>query len=345
MTDPKRTRAVAAGPRAPSGHLLTRAILTASVAALLAAGCSVAGATAPPASAPGQTAAQMPAQTAAPELPAGSAGSYVALGDSYTAAPGISSQVGVPAGCGRSTDSYPLLVAQRLGVAPDRVRDVSCDGATIADLTGPQVTGDGTNPAQLTALSPATTLVTLGVGGNDAHWGAIMERCAGLDLIPALIPTSAARAATPCEDYYTAAGEDQVQRYIQSAAAPLAAVLADIKHRAPHARVYVVGYPDLMPASGDAACARTFGITEGDLTFLDSEEQRLNGMLRQQADAAGAAYVDTYTPSLGHDACAAPDQRWIEPWLPASPAKPLHPDAVGERDMANAIVGAVNAAR
>jgi hypothetical protein len=30
--------------------------------------------------------------------------------------------------------------------------------------------------------------------------------------------------------------------------------------------------------------------------------------------------------------------------VPASHAKPLHPDAVGEQDMANVIVSAVNAA-
>jgi hypothetical protein len=41
-------------------------------------------------------------------------------------------------------------------------------------------------------------------------------------------------------------------------------------------------------------------------------------MLRQRARAAGAVYVDTYTPSLGHDACSGPARRWIEP-LPRWP--------------------------
>ena len=100
-----------------------------------------------------------------------------------------------------------------------------------------------------------------------------------------------------------------------------------------------------MPASGGTACARTFGLTRGDMAFLNTEEQQLNGMLRQQAAAAGAAYADTYTPSIGHDACAPAHQRWVEPWLPASPADPMHPNAVGEQGMANAIIATIGAAR
>jgi hypothetical protein len=107
----------------------------------------------------------------------------------------------------------------------------------------------------------------------------------------------------------------------------------------------VVGYPDLMPASGDAACARTLGLTPGDMAFLNTEEQQLDAMLRQQATAAGAAYVDTYTPSVGHDACAAPGQRWVEPWLPASSASPMHPNALGEQGIAAAVISAITTAR
>lgn len=47
------------------------------------------------------------------------------------------------------------------GMKADQVRDVSCSGATIASLSAPQPTSDGTNPAQLTALTPAATLSPL----------------------------------------------------------------------------------------------------------------------------------------------------------------------------------------
>ena len=77
------------------------------------------------------------------------------------------------------------------------------------------------------------------------------------------------------------------------------------------------------------------------MAFLNNEELQLNSALRQDAQAAGATYIDTYTPSAGHDACSAPASRWIEPLLPASPAAPLHPNAVGEQGMADAVMHAI----
>ena len=62
--------------------------------------------------------------------PPGAAGPprYVALGDSYTAGPLVPNQTGSPAGCLRSTHSYPFLVAAGTGAAT--FTDVSCQGAT-----------------------------------------------------------------------------------------------------------------------------------------------------------------------------------------------------------------------
>ena len=59
---------------------------------------------------------------------------YVALGSSFAAGPGVDPIV-VPA-CGRSARNYPALVAERLGY--DLV-DVTSGGATVDDvLTRPQ---------------------------------------------------------------------------------------------------------------------------------------------------------------------------------------------------------------
>ena len=58
---------------------------------------------------------------------------YVALGDSYTAGPLVPSLTGSPAGCLRSTHSYPFGVAAGTGAAT--FADVSCQGATTVDMT------------------------------------------------------------------------------------------------------------------------------------------------------------------------------------------------------------------
>jgi lysophospholipase L1-like esterase len=269
-------------------------------------------------------------------------GPYAALGDSYTSGAGIPDQVGNPPGCGRSSHNYPALVAESLHLSASEVRDVSCESATIGDLSTPQVTDAGTNPAQLNALTANTALVTLGIGGNDVDFAGTVIRCAALDLAPSLIGGKASDVA-PCRAHYTSDGTDQIGQKITTVGRQLDGALAQIRARSPHARILVVGYPALFPADG-ATCAHEFSITAADVTFLNAEELQFNSMLRQQARAAGATYVDTYTPSVGHDACSDPATRWIEPLVPLSAAAPLHPNARGAQGMADAVVQVLNSA-
>jgi hypothetical protein len=114
--------------------------------------------------------------------PRGAAGPphYVAMGDSYTAGPFIPDQTGSPAGCLRSTHSYPFLVAAGAGAAT--FTDVSCQGATTADMTHAESVPLGTNPPEDNALSGSTTLVTLQISGNDIGFIGIIKHCATLSL-------------------------------------------------------------------------------------------------------------------------------------------------------------------
>ena len=330
---PKRRAAWAAFSVA--GIALLLAACSATPDPTSTAGTPTAAATSSPAAVPAST--PTPGPRAANVL----RGPYVALGDSYAAGLGVPEQTGATAGCGQSTGSYPYLVARSLRL---KLIDVSCSSATIADMTAAQPTSDGTNPAQLSALSSGTALVTVGIGGNDIGIIGIVTKCTELDLIPALIPGRGSATLTPCKDFYTSGGTDQIQQRIEAVAGNLADALTQIRERSPHARVYVVGYPDLLPTGG-GGCGDALGITEGDITFLNREEVRLNGVLEQVARSAGDGYVDTFAPSEGHDACATPASRWLEPLLPSSPAAPLHPNAVGERGMADAVVQAVTSAR
>ncbi|WP_055586522.1 SGNH/GDSL hydrolase family protein [Peterkaempfera griseoplana] len=324
------------------------ATLAAAAALLLGAGCSTGGraAPAPPASASASAAAPTGAAPRAAPTGGGSraAGPYVALGDSYTSAPQIPRQYGTPVGCARSSRNYPSLVAAALGLPGADFRDVSCSGATIDDLTAPQTTSDGTNPAQLDALSARTRLVTLGIGGNDVGFIQVLTRCVQQGMLHSLgMSGSAGAGATPgdapCEDSYTSAGRDELRQRVALAGRRLGDAVEQIRLRAPHAQVLVVGYPALVPAAGDgSACTGLLGLAPGDVAFLRSREQQLNDELRRRAEAAGARFVDTWTPSRGHDACTAPSVRWIEPLIPAAEAAPVHPNARGERGMADAVL-------
>ncbi|WP_369234457.1 SGNH/GDSL hydrolase family protein [Streptomyces sp. R21] len=308
----------------------------------------------------GSAAAQPKPSAGAPRtttLSGSPSGPYVALGDSYTSGAGIPAQSGRPAGCDRSDRNYPALVAEELKLDAAGFRDVSCSGATTAGLSAPQSTGHGTNPAQLSALSAKTRLVTVGIGGNDIGFASLVERCVKAGAI--YYATGSGKYTgddAPCRSRYVSESEsgsasdsgsgsdsgatDVVRQKIRAVGERLDSTLAEVERRAPQARVYVVGYPAILPDGGHG-CDDDMTIAPEDLAFLHDKEQQLNSALRERAEAAGAGYVDTYTPSVGHDACTATGTRWVEPLIPASPAAPVHPNARGERAMADAVLRAL----
>ena len=252
--------------------------------------------------------------------------SYAALGDSYTAGPGIPIQLLDPLGCFRSDHNYPHLVAAARGSA---LRDVSCSGAKTRDLSSPQPVYGGPNPAQLDALDDGVTTVSLQIGGNDIGFGEIVQRCT------AVLPLG-----TPCRDLYTRGGVDEISRRITATGPKVGAALAEVRRRSRLARTFVVGYPAILPEA-QPGCWPVMPITPGDVPYLREKTKELNAMLATRAAAAGATYVDVYGPSVGHDACQLPGVRWIEPIVPLSPAAPVHPNALGMQGMAIALQNAM----
>ncbi|MGW0860140.1 SGNH/GDSL hydrolase family protein [Streptomyces sp. NPDC002690] len=249
----------------------------------------------------------------------------VALGDSYASAPLVPTQVDPT--CLRSSQNYPSLVAQSRSAA---LTDVTCSGATTVDMTASQA--EGVAP-QLDALDRGTDLVTVTIGGNDIGFSTVLGTCAQL--------TSGDPAGTPCRTHFTAGGSDQVSDAIAATGPKVARVLRGIHQRAPHARVVVVGYPDLFPEDGVGCTGKTVPLAAGDFPWLRDREKELNSMLARQAHRNGAQYVDTYTPTIGHDLCTPTGPRWIETFAPETPAAPLHPNASGESAMATAVESAL----
>jgi lysophospholipase L1-like esterase len=252
---------------------------------------------------------------------------YVALGDSYTAGPLIPDLTGKPVGCLRSTHDYPSLVAAAIGASS--FTNISCVGADTTNMTGPQKVGLRSNPAQLSALSAGTTLVTLQVGGNDADFANIVLVCAALSFTDPL--------GAPCKKHYTSGGTDQLAQAIAQTGPKVAAVLADIHQRAPGARVLLLGYPTLLPNTGHG-CWPLVPYAFGDVPYLRGVELKMNSMLASVAAAHGATYVDTYTPSIDHNLCTPPDTQWAAGIVPTSLAAPVHPNAAGERAMAREVL-------
>jgi lysophospholipase L1-like esterase len=245
---------------------------------------------------------------------------YVALGDSYASAPLVPNQVDPT--CLRSDHNYPSLLARSAGA---QLTDVSCSGATTADMTSVQ----GSVPAQLDAIDRNTDLITLTIGGNDIGFSTVLGTCAQ---VSATDP-----AGAPCRTHFTAGGSDTVTDSVKQTAPKVASVLSAIHHRAPHARVVVVGYPDLFPEDGIGCTSAKVPLAAGDFSYLRDKEKELNAMLARAARGGRAQYVNTYRPTIRHDLCRPAGDRWIEPFVPESPAAPVHPNAAGERAMASAV--------
>jgi lysophospholipase L1-like esterase len=256
-------------------------------------------------------------------------GPYVSLGDSYTAAPLVPNATGSPLLCGRSTNNYPSDVSRAL--SPSSFTDASCSSATTADMTQSQSLEGGvqTAPPQFNALTSGDALVTLGIGGNDAGLIGVAEECGKLDVIRPF--------GTACKNHYTSGGSDPNKAAITATGPKVAAVIQGIHARAPHAEVLVVGYPDGLPTNG-SACWPLVPLSAGDITYFNSLETALNTVLHNTADANGATYVDTFTSSIGHDACKAPGTAWVNGFIPTSAAFPLHPNQAGEQNMANQVL-------
>ena len=268
---------------------------------------------------------------------------YVALGDSYAAGAGVPGQ---SAGlCLRSDRNYGHLVAAALGAAS--YTDVTCSAAKVKAMTSPQYDAFiRVNDPQLNAVTADTDLVTIGVGGNDLGTsdlgvGDVIATCVAGAVVNPL--------GTPCKDVFHHGywdwsswswqyGDDDLADRVAGAAPRLADVLGRIHAKAPEAKVLVVGYPSVLPQNS-ADCVGRQPVTPGDVGYLRGVLGSLNAMLAATAAANSATYVDTAGPTRGHDACSA--DRWIEGALPGSPAVPFHPNATGERVMAQAVLAAL----
>jgi lysophospholipase L1-like esterase len=284
---------------------------------LVTAGCQ----TAPVNDAAGAAAAAQASRAAA----AAAAGPVVAIGDSYAAGALLPVNTSsAPPGCLRSTRAYPVLVAHALG-AP--LIDVACASAGISAMTVPQRTFLGTNPPQLAALAADDRLVLLTLSGDDMGFLNVLKECVKLSFTRPW--------GSPCATHYGG----QPAAALGAEAPKVARLLVAIRLRAPYARIVLVGYPDLFPASG--GCWPAVPITGGDIGYLRAFEGKLNAMLALAARASGATFVNTYTPTAGHDFCQPESVREVEGLVPGSMTLPFHPNARGQWAIATSVLAAV----
>lgn len=243
---------------------------------------------------------------------------YVALGDSYSAASGVLPlDLFAPPECLRSIRNYPHVIAADTGA---QLKDITCGAAETSDFFESQYPGV---PPQLNALSQETQLVTMTIGGNDS--GVFIDTilaCGSAGL-------STLGQGSPCKDHYGSSFEETIDSVTYPS---LIKALNAVKAAAPAARVAILGYPWIMPASG--GCFTKMPIAEGDVPYVRGIQATLNDAISRAAAATGTTYVDFSTVSNGHDACQPLGVRWIEPVLQGTNPVIVHPNALGEAEMA-----------
>jgi len=219
---------------------------------------------------------------------------YVALGDSYAAGYGSAP---TRDDCGRTSTAYPALLARSTDGAI-ALRNAACVNATIADVTG----------RQMSALSNRTALVTVTVGVNDLNIDEVLKAC--------LSPVTAAACRT---------GNMMIDRKLATTLPrDLTRMIHAIRAAAPNARVVVTGYP--LPFAKSRRCL-SVPVPAKLRARANQVAARLNAAISAAADRARVRFADVEGAFARHGVCSA------RPWLVGAEGMrdntALHPTAVG----------------
>ncbi|MDH6554370.1 lysophospholipase L1-like esterase [Streptomyces sp. SAI-133] len=244
----------------------------------------------------------------------------VAMGSSFAAGPGIppvQTSTGAAA-CARSANNYASLVARETGA---NLTDVSCSGATTANVL---TTSQAGQPPQVQAVTSATRVVTITIGGNDVNYlGSINTY------------SCQTSGGTNCGSV----DQNAINQTFPSLAGRIQNIVNAVHGRAPQAHVYLVNYFTLLPDAG--VCAGV-PLTGDQAAFERSIASRLADATATAAAATGATLIDLAAASHGHDACAA--NPWVETYRPAAGRATYHPNEAGMRAAASLVESALNSA-
>jgi lysophospholipase L1-like esterase len=240
------------------------------------------------------TAIAAPASAAVTEL------EYAAIGDSFAA--GVGARNYLDSSCYRSSKSYPRLLDadanRRLVAFP------ACTGSSTAEVIALQVP----------AIPSTAQVVTVTVGGNDVGFSSVMQNCFVFVRTSCLshIQNGAAVAAS------------------SAFAESIRNVVAQVKLKAPGAKVIVTGYPLLFHLNSSGVNRKYKWADE-----VNAETVKLNNVIEANAVAAGATFVDVEPAFAGRGIGSS--SPWINDWSWLRPVDGFHPNAAGYVAYANAL--------
>jgi hypothetical protein len=301
--------------------------------------------------------------------------------------------------CHRATQAYGPQVQADQKIPDTEFIFQACSGAVMADFVANLLgdSGQYTDGAQLDAIAPAgvpstsTTLVTLSIGGNDAGFPFILKACvtgtgssgspsnchdsikshlaAGTSLLASggtiLLDTkdnSFTSCGSVCVKFWSFVDKEDPGAQYQVVTVPsLSGLYTEIHQRAPQAKIRVLLYPHLFPASPPATCTvgsytltvrsfhHTFDYTLGkaEMTAMNSAGDTLDATITRAVATAKTQGIDIQTVDArpdfeAHEICGS------SPWLNAlvlngkdpSPFS-FHPNSSGQDDFAKLFEGSL----
>lgn len=193
---------------------------------------------------------------------------YVALGDSYASGLGTGTEQG---NCDRSPAAYGPQWAR--AHQPASFTFAACSGATARSI----------RTHRLSALSPATTLVSVTAGGNDVGFSDVIQTCI-------------IQSAHDCLQAIHGAEHAMTTSLPRS----LDRLLAAIRQHAPAARIVLTGYPLLFDPARPGSCAE---MSHREQIELNRGANLLDDTIMSAAARHGAAFADVRGSFRGHAIC------------------------------------------
>ena len=238
-------------------------------------------------------------------------GRYVAMGSSMAAGPGLGPiKPGTPARCSRTFANYPTLLAQKLKLT---LVDATCSGATTEHVLGPW----GELPAQIDAVTPDTTLVTVTIGGNDLNYvGALMA--AGCD--------ESGKTTFQGRTFDCPSGREPSEVDYAIVEKNLNEIARQVSQRAPNAHLMFVQYLRLVP---DSLCEAT-PISEEHAAKARKIAQRLADITEEVALKNGSLLLSAHDWSARNTPCGdKPYAVGNPPGYDMSDGMVWHPNSAG----------------
>lgn len=242
---------------------------------------------------------------------------YIALGDSFASGEGSGNYYEGTDNidgnmCHLSKDSYPFLLGRELGLSD--TRSVACSGAKIQNISGQEIIDNeekdpnrsnqydkreedsdlgiwtpGRGLQSQYILDNQPDIITISIGGNDMHFGNVVEDC-----------VSPFRKEQTC--YLSKTERSRLVNSMNDQYSRLVDTFRELQKGANlGARIYVIGYPSTLKAGGH--CSFNVKANLEEIEFLEAYTAYANTIIEKAAQRAGVTYIDMTTALWGHRLC------------------------------------------